>query len=79
MISETEPGQVSKEIPGSGSGLGTRWALHVSRPWMSEYLVKSSKKLLGALPKDLFLTYGVIDWLDNSSEASNLMQIQSYV
>ena len=46
---------------------------------MSEYLVKSSKKLLGALPKDLFLTYGVIDWLDNSSEASNLMQIQSYV
>ena len=39
---------------------------------MSEYLVKSSKKLLGALPKDLFSTSGVIDWLDNSSEASNI-------
>ena len=27
MISETESGRVSKEIPGSGSGSGTRWAL----------------------------------------------------
>ena len=28
MISKTESGRVSKEIPGSGSGSGTRWALH---------------------------------------------------
>ena len=27
MISKTESGRVSKEIPGSGSGSGTRWAL----------------------------------------------------
>ena len=27
MISKTELGRVSKEIPGSGSGSGTRWAL----------------------------------------------------
>ena len=27
MISKTESGQVSKEISGSGSGSGTRWAL----------------------------------------------------
>ena len=30
MISKTESGRVSKEIPGSGSGSGTRWALF---PW----------------------------------------------
>ena len=29
MISKTESGRVSKEIPGSGSGSGTRWALLV--------------------------------------------------
>ena len=29
MISKTESGRVSKEIPGNGSGSGTRWALHV--------------------------------------------------
>ena len=27
MISKTELGRVSNEIPGSGSGSGTRWAL----------------------------------------------------
>ena len=27
MISKTESGRVSKEMPGSGSGSGTRWAL----------------------------------------------------
>ena len=27
MIYKTESGRVSKEIPGSGSGSGTRWAL----------------------------------------------------
>ena len=27
MISKTESGRVAKEIPGSGSGSGTRWAL----------------------------------------------------
>ena len=27
MISKTESGRVSKEIPGSGSGSGTRWTL----------------------------------------------------
>ena len=27
MISKTESGRVSEEIPGSGSGSGTRWAL----------------------------------------------------
>ena len=27
MISKTESGRVLKEIPGSGSGSGTRWAL----------------------------------------------------
>ena len=29
MISKTESGRVSKEILGSGSGSGTRWALAV--------------------------------------------------
>ena len=29
MISKTESGRVSKKIPGSGSGSGTRWALHL--------------------------------------------------
>ena len=28
MISKTKSGRVSKELPGSGSGSGTRWALH---------------------------------------------------
>ena len=32
MISKTESGQVWQEIPGSGSGSGTRLALLVSRP-----------------------------------------------
>ena len=32
MISKTELGRVSKEIPGSGSGSGTRWALAASNP-----------------------------------------------
>ena len=39
---------------------------------LSVLYIKSNKNLLGALPKDLFLTSGVIDWLDNSSEASNI-------
>ena len=30
MISKTESGRVAKEIPGSGSGSGTRWALLAS-------------------------------------------------
>ena len=30
MISKTESGRVSKEIPGSGSGSGTRWTLYAS-------------------------------------------------
>ena len=29
MIFKIESGRVSKEIPGIGSGSGTRWALHV--------------------------------------------------
>ena len=36
MISKTESGRVSKEIPGSGSGSGTRWALAVGRLWPSD-------------------------------------------
>ena len=33
MISKTESGRVSKEIPGSESGSGTRWALIIiTRP-----------------------------------------------
>ena len=31
IISKTESGRVSKEIPGSGSGSGTRWALYSFR------------------------------------------------
>ena len=34
MISKTESGLVSKEIPGSGSGSGTRWALFLLEIWV---------------------------------------------
>ena len=30
MIFKTESGRVSNEIPGIGSGSGTRWALHMA-------------------------------------------------
>ena len=41
MISKIESGRVSKEIPGSGSGSGTRWALEVSRgTWLTSKLVE---------------------------------------
>ena len=41
MISKIESGRVSKEILGSGSSSGTRWALEVSRgTWLTSKLVE---------------------------------------
>ena len=47
MISKTESGRVSKEIPGSGSGSGTRWALLAGRGWLVMFLKKVSKINVG--------------------------------
>ena len=40
MISKTESGRVSKEILGSGSGSGTRWALVTWHPIEMHNLIK---------------------------------------
>ena len=37
MISKTESGRVSKEIPGSGSGSGTRWALVIGASMINDH------------------------------------------
>ena len=42
MISKTESGRVSKEIPGSGSGSGTRWALEVNGKPFQVYGLEST-------------------------------------
>ena len=42
LISKTESGRVSKEILGSGSGSGTRWALEVNGKPFQVYGLEST-------------------------------------
>ena len=47
MISKTESGRVSKEIPGSGWGSGTRWALFL----VCNIFLHTTPQARGADPK----------------------------
>ena len=55
MISKTESGGVSKEIPGSGSGSGTRWALAVDCSHLKSFSALSTTIVEGAERRRCFL------------------------
>ena len=90
MISKTESGRVSKEIPGSGSGSGTRWALAPAFSTTTNFPPHSSISLAtspqcwyvtGSKSWDIYIYWFkllVFKKCFKTIECTNISQIQSF-